>query len=377
MLDEFGIIDMPAPSSEADSGNGRIGVYPVMLCRNGNPVIARFFSPDPFVQAPGFSQSYNRYSYTMNNPLVYTDPSGELVWFVPVIAGAIIGGYLGGAIQQGSGGLPGGNYNPFGGKGGKWDNTAWRGITVGSIVGAGVGLGLTSLAATWSSSIVTGYNYTGATTLLWDVTSNAIITGNINIVSHALQGSNWKQTAISGLTGIGAGAIGGLAGNIANGNPHFAFTRRINSIQNYTTNTILGASDRFFTSKQLGLDNSSAFKNMIAGAIEGSLSALLVNSPTRNFQHSIAKLGENAIVGRYLSSALSTSITSIPGASFFAAKLYLTEVLPYYTPNGLGFGVEMAIPGLFANWGLGYFQSLLLPNYPYANRFLTPNTWNK
>ncbi len=36
----------------------------------------RFTSADPFVQAPYFSQSLNRYSYTFNNPLSYTDPSG-------------------------------------------------------------------------------------------------------------------------------------------------------------------------------------------------------------------------------------------------------------------------------------------------------------
>jgi len=33
-------------------------------------------SPDPFVQAPTYSQNYNRYSYALNNPLKYTDPSG-------------------------------------------------------------------------------------------------------------------------------------------------------------------------------------------------------------------------------------------------------------------------------------------------------------
>jgi lysozyme len=30
------------------------------------------------VQAPFWTQSYNRYSYVLNNPLMYTDPSGEL-----------------------------------------------------------------------------------------------------------------------------------------------------------------------------------------------------------------------------------------------------------------------------------------------------------
>ena len=45
-----------------------------------DPVIARFFSPDNFVQAPDFTQSYNRYSYCLNNPLQWVDPSGELLW---------------------------------------------------------------------------------------------------------------------------------------------------------------------------------------------------------------------------------------------------------------------------------------------------------
>ena len=36
-----------------------------------DPVIARFLSPDPFVQAPEDLQNYNRYSYCLNNPLKY------------------------------------------------------------------------------------------------------------------------------------------------------------------------------------------------------------------------------------------------------------------------------------------------------------------
>ena len=42
-----------------------------------DPVIGRFFSPDNFVQLPDFTQNYNRYSYCLNNPLAYVDPSGE------------------------------------------------------------------------------------------------------------------------------------------------------------------------------------------------------------------------------------------------------------------------------------------------------------
>lgn len=41
-----------------------------------DPNIGRFISADPFIQAPLMSQSLNRYSYVMNNPLSLIDPSG-------------------------------------------------------------------------------------------------------------------------------------------------------------------------------------------------------------------------------------------------------------------------------------------------------------
>ena len=46
-----------------------------------HPILGRFLSPDPYVQAPDFSQSFNRYSYCLNNPLIYTDPTGEFFGF--------------------------------------------------------------------------------------------------------------------------------------------------------------------------------------------------------------------------------------------------------------------------------------------------------
>jgi uncharacterized protein RhaS with RHS repeats len=47
-----------------------------------DPAVGRFLSPDPYVQAPGNWLNYNRYSYCLNNPLIYTDPDGEIVWWI-------------------------------------------------------------------------------------------------------------------------------------------------------------------------------------------------------------------------------------------------------------------------------------------------------
>ncbi|MDD5508399.1 MAG: hypothetical protein PHD25_08750 [Bacteroidales bacterium] len=43
-----------------------------------SPWLGRFLSPDPYVQVPENRQSYNRYSYCLNNPLKYTDPAGYM-----------------------------------------------------------------------------------------------------------------------------------------------------------------------------------------------------------------------------------------------------------------------------------------------------------
>jgi len=42
-----------------------------------DPVVGRFIQPDSIVPEPGNPQALNRYTYTINNPLKYIDPSGH------------------------------------------------------------------------------------------------------------------------------------------------------------------------------------------------------------------------------------------------------------------------------------------------------------
>jgi RHS repeat-associated protein len=48
-----------------------------MKGRMYDPAIGLFLSADPYVQDPTLVQNLNRYSYVINNPLSYTDPSGH------------------------------------------------------------------------------------------------------------------------------------------------------------------------------------------------------------------------------------------------------------------------------------------------------------
>ena len=115
-LPQFGLINM----------NGR--VY--------DPFLARFLSPDPFVQAPDYSQNFNRYSYCLNNPLKYNDPSGEIIFtiaaaiFCPVLLPVAIGADIGWM----TGGIRGANTEGMT----FWDG-AWRGGLVG-VVGGGLSM---------------------------------------------------------------------------------------------------------------------------------------------------------------------------------------------------------------------------------------------
>ena len=61
-----------------------------------DPVVGRFLSPDPYISDPSYSQSYNRYSYVLNNPLKYNDPTGELplwaLWGIATAGNWLLGG---------------------------------------------------------------------------------------------------------------------------------------------------------------------------------------------------------------------------------------------------------------------------------------------
>ncbi len=68
-LTDFGLINM----------NGRM--Y--------DPLMSMMLSPDNNIQMPNMSQNFNRYSYCLNNPLKYYDPTGE--WVESVLTGIFSG----------------------------------------------------------------------------------------------------------------------------------------------------------------------------------------------------------------------------------------------------------------------------------------------
>ncbi len=110
-----------------------------MNARLYDPQLRRFLSPDNFVQEPYNTQNYNRYGYVLNNPLLYTDPSGE-EFFTAVLIGvgvAILTNGINNGIQG----------KPF-----------WHGIgksaTIGGVSGA-ISMGIGAVASSISTSVGT------------------------------------------------------------------------------------------------------------------------------------------------------------------------------------------------------------------------------
>ena len=69
-----------------------------------DPYLGRFLQADTLVPDPSDPQAYNRYSYVLNNPILYTDPTGNFA-FIPAVVSAVanqaaIGAALG-AIKSG------------------------------------------------------------------------------------------------------------------------------------------------------------------------------------------------------------------------------------------------------------------------------------
>jgi RHS repeat-associated protein len=146
-----------------------------------DPVTARFLSADPTIQFPGNLQSYNRYSYVMNNPLAFTDPSG---------------------------------YGLFSFLGSLWRNPIVR--TVLAITAAAI----TGPAFSMFSTSIFGGSFAFANTIAAGFVGGVVQTGNLNGgVTGALSAGLFDVAGVIGASNIGQqfGLVGRIASHSAAG----------------------------------------------------------------------------------------------------------------------------------------------------------------
>jgi len=186
-LDDFNLINM----------NGRM--Y--------DPRLGMFLSPDPYIQAPGDWLNYNRYSYCLNNPLMYTDPSGE---FIHLIIGAAIGGLMNWAFNGGQFNAKGLDYFGVGALAGA------LGAGIGAIMPGGVGSFGAGFIGAQTAIMAPSSFLTGAA--MWGAAGfgSGFATGFGNsFVSGNSFNKSLGQGALGGLIGGASGALlGGIMGGI-------------------------------------------------------------------------------------------------------------------------------------------------------------------
>ena len=192
-----------------------------MNARLYDPLLGRFLQPDPYIQNPEGTQNFNRYSYALNNPLRYTDESGESI-VLAAVAGVIIGGYFGGVLSNGS-------YNPF-----HWDFSSkktWKYMAGGALTG----LITSTLGASITAAMTTAGISIGASTFssMLTSTTHSILTKmysgenidmsiNFGVFSWNLSQGNiesfkFQKESILGDIGYFIGATG-LVSDILRGN---------------------------------------------------------------------------------------------------------------------------------------------------------------
>ncbi len=124
-----------------------LGIY-YYRARWYDPALGRFLQPDTIVPELGNPQALNRYSYVLNNPLRYNDPSGHCPWCIGAAVGALVGAAVGAAavavpqmIQNVRDGQPlMANIDP-----GEVGKAAVAGAVAGAVVGGTLGWGASAL----------------------------------------------------------------------------------------------------------------------------------------------------------------------------------------------------------------------------------------
>ena len=252
-----------------------------------DPALGRFLSPDNYVQMPDNPQNFNRYTYCLNNPLKYNDPSGEVLGIDDLIA-CLLGGSINLVVN-----LVEGNVHSF-----------WQGV---ALFATGALAGECAL-----------YGQVGVSAIIIGA-GNSVINQGFN---NGFNNIDWGQVGISGtmslITSFVGGQVGGLLskplGNITSNISNTVLRNVVyGSLCNTSTGFLLGTGFSLLSENGAGFGTAlkagieGAGMGLVTGAMSGFASGIQENYYNKqqqilNPQTDVNKLKPEDIVRQALSS---------------------------------------------------------------------------
>jgi RHS repeat-associated protein len=220
--------------------------------------LRRFLSTDNFVQNPYNTQNFDRYAYVLNNPLIYTDPSGELGFFA-ILAIGVATAITANAVMNISMGNP-------------WWYGAAKSVAVGAVT-ASISFGIGQITTNWADA---------AGKALFQAGAHGTTGGVMSVIEGGNFGSGFAAGAVSSLVSSGVQSLG-----INN-----------NDLKNVITITSGGLSG--------GISSSIAGGNFWQGVRQG-----IITSGLNHVAHKVAnKLYENKFMSQ-LEEAYGSKVNSL------------------------------------------------------------------
>ena len=211
-----------------------------------DPALGRMLSPDNYAGADGTTQSFNRYSYVLNNPLKYTDPDGEN----PLITG-VIGAAAGAAFYA----LDYGFSHNFDYSG--WNSSNWAGLGMAAVGGAMIGLGIPAAG-------MAGLSPAAATVLQVGMSQISSHLPSVNIPIGSNASLSISPALVFGSGGFGFGANIGLT--VGTEGSSFSLSYGFTQYAGYGPTGEAGSSyGKGFLEQRLGADVTYGSKDFSVG----------------------------------------------------------------------------------------------------------------
>jgi len=190
-----------------------IGLY-FYQARYYDGALGRFIQADSIVPSPQDPQSLNRYSYTLNNPLKYTDPTGHIHFLATAAIGALVGGAVDFTRQVAPQLRSGTSVQELDIDWSRVAGATASGGVMGLTMGVGAALGITSLGATTAVGAVGGL-FGGQAGAYTKAATAELLSGQDWDSTHVLQEAkkNGLQNPVQMIIDAGSGASAAVLGH--------------------------------------------------------------------------------------------------------------------------------------------------------------------